>query len=79
MGSFAWVSDEGQPNLDRALRGNRLDVVKPVVKDPSAAIAEASSRSKVKELELASFGGEAFYIATDEVNSMQVINQGAIS
>jgi PepSY-associated TM region len=64
MGPFALVSDEGRPNLDRALRGNRLDLTAFAAKDPSKAIAEASAQLKVNELELGSFAGEAFYIAT---------------
>jgi hypothetical protein len=63
MGPFAWVSDEGQPDLDQALRGNHVALATFDAKGPGTAIIEAASRLKVKELELASFGGEALYIA----------------
>ena len=60
MGPFAWVSDRGSPNLERALRDDRID---PSVFD-TASIAKAASVGPAKELEFFSFNQEPFYLAT---------------
>ncbi|MGA3190559.1 MAG: PepSY domain-containing protein [Bryobacteraceae bacterium] len=62
MGPFSWLSDPDRPNLDRALRANRFEPGDFSAKDPRKAIAEAAGMD-VKELEFASFAGDAFYLA----------------
>jgi hypothetical protein len=73
MGPFSWFSDPDRPNLERALRGDRPDVARFAEKLPPEAIAEAASVMKVKELEFASFGGAAFYIARETPQKSRMI------
>lgn len=65
MGPSAWLSDPERPNLDKALRGDRIDLAAFEAKDPVAAIAETQSNFRVKELEFLSFDGQPFYLATE--------------
>jgi hypothetical protein len=72
MGPFSWLSDQDRPNLDRALRANRIEPAAFAAKHPRIAIAEASS-IEVKELEFASFGGDTFYLATQTPQRSRII------
>ena len=65
MGPFAWLTDPGSPNLEKALRGDRINLSLFRAKDPATAVAEAARTLAVKELELLSFDGEPLYLATE--------------
>jgi len=65
MGPFTWLSDADRPNLERALRGEHIDLSAFEPKNPAIAIEETRSILSVKELELISFDGEPLYLATE--------------
>jgi hypothetical protein len=73
MGPFPWLTDRDRPNLERILRADRLDVAQFAFKSPGEAIADASHELNVKELEFASLGGEAFYLATETPQKSRIV------
>ena len=72
MGPFSFLSDRDQPDLERALRPDRVDLAGFATKGPRSAI-EAASASKVRELEFISFGGEYFYLATESPRKSRIV------
>lgn len=65
LGPFAWLSDPERPNLDKALRGDRIDLAAFEAKNAVAAIAETQATLRVKELEFLSFDGQPFYLVRE--------------
>jgi hypothetical protein len=73
MEPFAWLAGGDRPNLEEALQGGRLDIAKFAAKDPRAAIAEVETELRVKELEFASFDGDAFYLAAGTPRRSRIV------
>jgi hypothetical protein len=73
MGPFSWLTDRDRPNLERILRADRLDVARFSFKSPSEAVADASHELNVKEIEFASLGGEAFYLAMEAPQKSRIV------
>jgi hypothetical protein len=74
MGPFSWFTTRDSLDLDKALRGDRLDIAKFAIKDPSQAILEAATELRVKELEFASLDGEAIYLATEKPGKPRIVS-----
>jgi hypothetical protein len=73
MEPFSWLAGRDRPNLDEALQGLRLDIAKFAVKDPRQAVAEAETELRVKELEFASFDGDALYLAVETPRRSRIV------
>jgi hypothetical protein len=73
MEPFSWLSDPQQPNLERKLRTENLEISEFAAKNPEEAIHEVSSRLRVKELEFDSFAGDAMYIAIEGPKESRII------
>jgi hypothetical protein len=73
MGPFSWLSDPERPNLERALRGDRIKIASFATKSAAQAIVEVASVLTVKELEYASFDGTAFYLAIQEPRRLRIV------
>jgi hypothetical protein len=73
MEPFSWLAGRDRLSLEEALQGVRLDIAKFAVKDPRAAIAEAGIELRVKELEFASFDGDALYFAVETPRHSRIV------
>jgi len=73
MDPFPRLTGQDRPNLDAALQGIRLDTARFADKDPRQAIAEAGTELRVKELEFASFDGDALYFAVETPRHSRIV------
>jgi PepSY-associated TM region len=67
MEPFAWLSDDDSPapSIANALRGGRLNLAAFAERSPGEALLQVASGIKVKELELTTFAGEPYYLASE--------------
>ncbi|MGA2602502.1 MAG: PepSY domain-containing protein [Bryobacteraceae bacterium] len=72
MGPFSFLNDRGLPDLERALRQDRIDIAKFAAKSPREAIAEAHGL-KVKELEFALLDKAPFYLAKHASRESRIV------
>jgi hypothetical protein len=72
MGPFSFLNDRALPDLERALRPDRVDIARFAVKDPREANAEVQGL-QVKELEFTLFGQVPFYLVTQTSRESRIV------